>query len=242
MSSTANNEVKFSMEDFEKGLMLLGLISPISQQEFEEKIELDAYEKTLSKDKARVYFQRAVLAAEIVSKLKDEPTFGRIKFQKLVYICENVSSMNLLDRYAKQAAGPFDNKFMHSINKEFQKQKWFSVINIKDGKYNKSKFIPMENCNGHKQYYTSYFSNYDEHIQYVIELFRYKTTDDTELAATILACTLELSSVTDNIKWNALIDLFYNWSDKKKRFNQNQIIQTFDWLKEHSLLPNVVIN
>lgn len=95
--------------------------------------------------KKQIYFRRVVLAAEIASKLHDQPTFGHVKFQKLVYLCEQVSSMNLHSSYSKQAAGPYDRKFMHSIDKEFNKQKWFDVkLENKDGRnkylYTWSKF------------------------------------------------------------------------------------------------------
>lgn len=229
------------MEDFEKGLMLLGLVSPRTPQEAEEKEEVDEYEKTLNKDKGKIYFKRTVLAAEIVTQLREERTFGRVKFQKLVYLCEHVAEMKLADRYKKLAAGPFDNKFMHSIDSEFKKQKWFNVVKVQDGNYNVSKYLPLENCEGYKQYYSSYFSEYDEHIQFVIELFRRKKTEETELAATVFACILELYNDENTIKWEALFNVFYSWHDKKKRFTQNQVTWSFNWLKEQSLIPTAIV-
>lgn len=223
------------MDDLEKGLMLLGLVTPKSIEELQEKEELEAYEKTLAKDKSNLYFKRAVLGAEIVSKLREERTFGRIKFQKLVYLCEHVSEMELT-RYVKQAAGPFDNKFMHSIDKEFKKQKWFDVQSVKNGDYIVKKYFPMENVHCYKTYYSRYFSSHDEHIQFIIELFRNKKTEDTELAATVLACTLELKA-SDKMDRSNLFSTFYNWHDKKKRFTQFQILNSFNWLKEQHLLP-----
>lgn len=240
MPSTDNNRVKFSMEDFEKGLMLLGLVSPRTSQEADEKEEVEEYEKTLNKDKGKIYFKRTVLAAEIVTQLREERTFGRVKFQKLVYLCEHVAEMKLADRYKKLAAGPFDNKFMHSIDKEFKKQKWFNVVKVQDGNYNVSRYLPLENCDGYKQYYSNYFSEYNEHIQFIIELFRRKKTEETELAATVFACVLELVNEESTIKREALFDVFYNWHDKKKRFTQNQIIGSFNWLKEQSVLPSTI--
>jgi hypothetical protein len=127
MKSTNNERKTFSMEDFEKGLMLAGLISPKTTTEINERKEPERYEQTLKKEKKELYFKRAVLAAEIAYQLHSDFTFGRIKFQKMVYLCEHVADMNLEERYSKQAAGPFDNKFMHSIHTEFTRQKWFEV-------------------------------------------------------------------------------------------------------------------
>src|SRR5690606_13360441 len=115
---------------------------------------LKEYDKDLAKKKSIIYFQRAVLAAEIVNNLKDEFTFGRVKFQKLVYLCEHACNMNLQDRYVKFAAGPFDNNFMHSINQEFKKQKWFNIEVVKSNGYNKPVYSVSSNIEKHKIYYS----------------------------------------------------------------------------------------
>jgi hypothetical protein len=232
------------MEDFEKGLMLLGLVSPLTLQEKEEMEEVETHKKSPLRDssKSKIYFKRVVLAAEIVTQLREEKTFGRIKFQKLMYVCEHVAQMKLAERYLKQAAGPFDNKFMHTIDSEFKKQKWFNVVKVTDGKFTVPRYFPLEKSEEYKKYYANYFSEYDEHIQFVIGLFRYKRTDETELAATILACVLELTQDTNTIKWLDLFNVFYNWHDKKKRFTHTQIINSFNWLNENSLLPVIIIN
>jgi len=41
------------------------------------------------------YFKKMVLAAEITSELYSENTFGHKKFVKVLYLCEEVCSMNL---------------------------------------------------------------------------------------------------------------------------------------------------
>src|SRR5262249_48796565 len=157
--------------------------------------------------------------AEIVEHLHKEPSFGKVKFQKLVYLCEHVAEMGLTERYDKKAAGPFDNKFMHSIGKEFKKQKWFAIEQIKENNYIRYKFVPLEKHENYKGYYNSYFGNLDDKIQYIIELFRHLNTDFTELATTVFACYLELKKNNTVINQQALTDLFYNWAESKRRFS-----------------------
>jgi len=228
------------MDDFEKGLVLLGLVSPSSEAEINEIAALKDFEKEASKQRQQLHFKRVVLAAEIVSKLFNEPTFGRIKFQKLVYLCEHVAQMNLTYRYSKQAAGPFDNKFMHSIHTEFKRLKWFDVQIIKENNFSRNKYVPLDNINGYLSYYSSYFTNEDEQIQTVIDLFRTKKTDETELAATVFACYLELSEKGELSK-SSLLQLFYSWSEKKQRFTEIQIIDSFNWLIKNSLIPEIAL-
>lgn len=236
----SNNDI-FSFQDFERGLMLLGLLTPISFDEVIEKEEAEASKLSISKTKAFTYFKRVVLAAEVINNLREEPTFGRIKFQKMMFICEHVSEMEMANRYSKFAAGPFDNKFMHSINNELHKQKWFSIKKVVQGDFNVFKYFPMENCPKYKDYYLKYFSDFDQQIQFVLELFRYKKTEETELHATVFACALELSQKSANVQLAGLLNIFYSWHDQKKRFPSDKVVGSFYWLQQNGLLPNINI-
>lgn len=233
---------KFSFEDFEKGLMLAGLITPFSIAEHQELACLEAYEKSIRTNDGQTYFKRVVLAAEIVDRLHNEPTLGRVKFQKLVYLCEHAAEMNLAERYYKQAAGPFDNKFMHSIDKEFRKQRWFEIEKLKDNNITRYKFIPLEKHEEYKRYYNNYFGNNNETIQFIIELFRKEKTEFTELATTVFACYMELKNKSVFIDKPSLVDIFYNWAETKKRFTVESIVYSFNWLREKGLITHAELN
>lgn len=243
MKSIKTEKKNFSMEDFAKGLMLAGYLMPESIHELNEREALESYETELSaQSSSKTYFRRVVLAAEIVSKLYEEPTLGRIKFQKLVYLCEHNAGMNLQERYSKQAAGPFDNKFMHSIAKEFKKNKWFTETKVESKGITRTKYLPLENCDGYKKYYQNYFVNEDENIQYIIELFRKTSTDFTELATTVFACFKELSLKSIPVQNDELLSLFYEWSEKKKRFTEKQVLDSIGWLCKKGLIDAANLN
>ncbi len=236
MSSTTLEKPLFSFSDFEKGLMLAGFIPPANDAELQERENLEVFEKQKKKTKSNLYFKRAVLAAEIASELHEEPTFGRIKFQKLVYLCEHAANMRLQDRYKKQAAGPFDNKFMHSIEQEFKKQNWFSVEKIKEANFNRSKYIMLDGCSKYKKYFDSYFGGISEQITHVITLFRKAKTDKTEIAATLFACSIELQSKGELISEEKLLKLFYAWSERKAQYDKKIVLSTWEWMKETDLI------
>ena len=234
---SANKEKKtFSMEDFEKGLMLAGLISPSTIAELNERTILEQHEKNQQGQNSKIYFRRAVLAAEIASELCNERTFGRVKFQKLVYLCEHAANMNLENRYSKFAAGPFDRKFMHGIEREFKKQNWFSVEKVKDGNITRSKYVPLANASQYKKYYSNYFEHQAHHIKYIIDLFRNLKTDETEIAATLFACHLELKAKNRTADELSLLDLFYTWSEEKKRFDKTLVLSTWRWMNEKGII------
>jgi hypothetical protein len=230
------------MEDFEKGLMLSGLVSPNSITELNERLELEEYEKELKKENKTIFFKRVVLAAEVAYQLHNEPTFGSVKFQKLVYLCEHAANMRLQERYRKQVAGPFDNRFMHSINKEFKNNKWFEIEKVISGTIKRSRYKPLSSVEKYKTYYKSYFAQYEAAIQEIINLFRTRITDDTEIAATLFSCQLELQKNSENVTESNLLEKFYNWSEKKKRFDSAKVLSIWHWMTEKQLLPSKEIS
>jgi len=233
-----NNKSKFTFQDLEKGLMLAGYLTPKDLNEVNEKKLLEEQDKESGRVKQKQYFMRAVLAAEIVNELKEENTFGRVKFQKMVYLCENVVHMNLSDnRYKKFAAGPFDNKFMHSINDEFRKQKWFETKMIKDGIYSKQRYFELEKKNNYKEYYDKYFSGQDEAIQRIISLFRKQRTDFVELIATIFFCWKEILDENQVFSNELIYSKLYSWSKEKKRFSTDEIDIALEWMEKEDLTP-----
>ena len=229
-------ENNFSMDDFEKGLMLSGYIMPGSVQDIREREALEQYERAENEASRKLHFKRVVLAAEIAFKLWNEPSFGRVKFQKLVYLCEYAAEMELTHRYQKQVAGPFDNKFMHSIDIEFKNLNWFLADKITKDGYTRFKYSPLENANGYLKYYERYFKNENSKIQFIINLFRNKSTDETEIAATLHACIRDLATQNSKILTHELIKLFYAWSDKKKRFKEDEILKSLSWMEENHLI------
>ncbi|MEQ8471504.1 MAG: hypothetical protein RIC35_09970 [Marinoscillum sp.] len=186
-------------------------------------------------DKRQVYFRRVVLAGEIVKHLHAEYTFGHVKFMKLMYLCEKICEYNLEMRYSKQAAGPMDNRFIHSIDKEFKKQKWFEVR--QEGPYNKYVYRALPGLSKQREYYSKYYSDYDEKIQWLISIFRSNKTEKVELIATIFACWEELLADNSIINDSIIISKVYKWSKEKKKFSEDKIIEGIRWMENNNLFP-----
>lgn len=226
----------FSMDDFEKGLVLGGYLMPLNAREISERDALESYQKQQKQQAKVLHFKRVVLAAEITNQLWNEPSFGRVKFQKMAYLCEYAADLHAQHRYQKFAAGPFDNKFIHSILEEFKKMNWFLVEKINSNGYVRTQFKPGPKSEDYLKYYSSYFKTKDEKIQAVITLFKTKSTNDTELAATVLACVLELTQSSPIISRDKLISIFYSWSTEKSKFTESQIDKSIELLLKNKLI------
>lgn len=191
--------------------------------------------KKLSKSKS--YFTRIVLAAEIAYKCYTQNTFGSVKFQKLIFLCEQTSEMPLSTSYVKQAAGPFDHKFMHTIANEFKRLNWFKVEKVTTGNFTKVNYTPLNKVENYKKYYNEYFSDEDEKIQYILSLFSQSKTKEVELVATIYACWKEIISQNMIFSNELIIKLVHNWAEEKKKFSENDISNKINWMKTKGLFP-----
>ena len=236
MDSTRKNH--FNLDDFEKGLVLAGFLAPNSISELIALEQLEDYEKQLEKKKAGFFFKRSVLAAEITAKLYNEPSFGHIKLQKLLFLCENISKIGVKENYVKQAAGPYDRKFMHSIDQSFEKQKWFKIIKTKSGEFHLFKYEPAVNYGKHKSYFDKYFSQYNDRIQWLINTFGKVNTDKVEIVSTLFACWKGLIDKGIEPNEEEIISLFYDWSERKQQFIKTRLISAISWMKKNSLSPN----
>lgn len=180
------------------------------------------------------YFKKIVLAAEIAHKLHAEATFGHKKFVKLLYLCEEVCNMQLSTRYGRYAAGPLDPKLMYSIDSEFKKQNWFKVVKRESFGY---RYEPLEDMEKYKKYFSNYFGNQTEQIEFLIELFRNEKSDFCEAVATLFYIWKDCMSNHSIINNNILIQNFYSWDESKKRFTEVSLKQTIDWMVAKGIVP-----
>ncbi len=136
------------------------------------------------------HFLRAVLSAEIVYQLHVEPTFGRIKHQKILHLCEHIAQIDgVSGEYRREAAGPLDNKMIYSVETELKKQRWYE-------EYRREQFghayRSLEKAGGHRKYLERYWSDKLPIIQRLLEMMRTWDTDRCEIFSTTYAAWNDL--------------------------------------------------
>jgi hypothetical protein len=178
------------------------------------------------------YYKRSLLAAEIVFQLQKEPTLGHLKLQKLIYLCEQSSSMSLPTNFLKQAMGPYDSQLMRSIDIQLEKKNWF--------KYMKDEFLkyqPLKNAGSHKMDYEKYLSNEAENIDYLIDMFRDSKSNFIELIATVFACRIDVITKHEIFSENLILNKFFKWSKEKSKFSKTDVFEALEWMDEKGLTP-----
>ncbi len=172
------------------------------------------------------------LAAEITFQLHTEPTFGHLKLQKLIYLCQQLKHMDLAADFKQHAAGPYDPVMARYLDKEFKDHEWFSYDPKRDLKYK-----PLSRCNDHRTAFNKYFAKDVSEIYDLIGLFRTSKSDHIEIVATLFACWLRLLEKKQTVTEEQLLKDFYAWSDEKKEFSQNEVLNGLKWMKQNSIVP-----
>lgn len=211
------------------------LLKALLHQAFEVK------EMVIAKPKGKVielkptnvdYYRRTVLAAEIVWQLHKEPTLGHLKLQKLIYLCQKSADMQLPTNFLRQAMGPYDNRLMRSIDKQLKEKKWFEYK-----KEQVLKYQPLEKAGQHHNDFLKYFSAESEGIQFIIDKFRNVLSREIEIWATLYACMDNMLNENVIFSEASLLQRFYEWSEEKKKFSEDQIKRVFSRMKETGIIP-----
>jgi len=178
------------------------------------------------------YYKRTLLATEIVWQLQKEPTLGHLKLQKLIYLAQESSTMQLPTNFLQQVAGPYDPKMARSLDKQMKTKKWFE--------YKKTellKFKPLEKAGEHQTDFEKFFANEKGSIQYIIDTFKTAKSDSIELVGTLYACWKKLIEEKQMITDEIISKRFYEWSEAKAKFEPNRIIKALRWMETKGIVP-----
>ena len=185
---------------------------------------------------ANVHFRRSVLAAEIAERLYEEPTFGHVKMEKILFLTERLCHIDIGSHYHRDAAGPYDNRALRSIDSQLKKQKWFEVRRTEKG----NRYVPMQNCGKHKTYFDKYYSAVLPTFDKIIDTFKTQNTERCEIVATLYSAWEDLlhsnKPFTDADIVNEVLN---NWHESKKRISQDRWLSAIQWMRENGFAPNV---
>lgn len=197
-----------------------------------------------SERRTNIYFMRSVLAAEIVEQMHEHATFGHVKFQKTLFLCERVAGLDLETRYHRAAAGPHDNRLMRSVDGQMKKQKWFRVVPRSvgaDGKPVGWAYERMENAGGHREWFEKYWAAARERIQRVINLLRPLDTKRCEVVATLYSAWEDLLAADREATDDAIVnEVLTNWHESKQAIPRDTWIRALGWMRKQELQPATI--
>ena len=238
--STMDNEIESLEDEREKYVRLKeGMMQKLLTGQI-RLVEAETKQQELPKAKAaNVYFKRSVLAAEIADRLCEERTFGHVKMEKLIFLTEHLCHIDIDSHYHRDAAGPYDNRALRSIDSQMKKQKWFEAKKEDKG----YRYIPMQNRGGHKKYFEKYYADSMPMFEKIIDTFRSSTTEQCEIVATLYSAWDDLlqshKSFTDD---DILNEVLNNWHESKKRISRNRWQTELGWMRANGFMPQTENN
>ncbi|HEC0482125.1 restriction endonuclease subunit S [Pseudomonas aeruginosa] len=201
-----------------------------------EKPDEEAAAQTAGR-KANVHFLRSVLAAEIIDQLHDQPTFGHVKFEKMMFLAEHLCQVDTGSIYHRKAAGPYDNRALRSIDSQLQKQQWFEARK-QDGRY---QYVPLAKRGGHKPYFKRHFSGIVETLENILSTFKTAKTEKCEIVATLLAAWSDLLREKGTVSDEMIVhEVLHNWHEAKQRIPEDRWLKALGWMREKGFVPKGV--
>ncbi|WP_373834531.1 restriction endonuclease subunit S, partial [Bacteroides heparinolyticus] len=218
---------KAKYEQIKQGMM---------QQLLTGRIRLvDTVAKT-STTTANVHFRRSVLAAEIADRLCEEPTFGHVKMEKILFLTERLCHIETGSHYHRDAAGPYDNRALRSIDSQLKKQKWFEARRTEKG----NRYVPMQNRGKHKTYFDKYFSAVLPTFEKIIGTFKTQNTERCEIVATLYSAWEDLLHSNKPFADADIVnEVLNNWHESKKRISKERWLNAIQWMRENGFAPDV---
>jgi type I restriction enzyme S subunit len=235
--TTMDNEIESLEEERDKyirvkeGMMQKLLTGQIRLVETEAKVVAMPKAKG-----ANVHFKRSVLAAEIANRLCEEPTFGHVKMEKLIFLTEHLCHIDTGSHYHRDAAGPYDNTALRSIDKQMKQHQWFALTK-KDKGY---RYQPMDKRGDHKKYFDKYYASVLPMFDKVIETFKTSSTEQCEIVATLYSAWNDLlhrsQPFTDD---DILNEVLNHWHASKKRISSSRWQKALDWMRKNGFVPTL---
>lgn len=188
-----------------------------------------------AKKEAPATFKRSVLAAYIADTLCDHPTFGRVKFQKLLHLCEaHLEIQEVAGNYHRDAAGPFDTQMMRSVHSQIEKQGWIAPVKGEKG----WTYARGEKVYGYRDHFDRYFGDRKEALEYLLALIAPMKTQQAEIVSTAFAAWNDLLLEGKTPSDDEIVDLILNdWTESKKAISADRWHSALGWMREKGLTP-----
>ena len=120
--------------------------------------------------------------------------------------------MNTGSTYHRQAAGPYDNRALRSIDSQLENRKWYKAHKGDKG----YRYVPLEKAGGHKEYFDRYFGGVSSRFDEVIGMFRAAKTVQCEIVATLYAAWEDLLAQTNDVTDEQILEqVLHHWHPSK---------------------------
>lgn len=182
-------------------------------------------------------FKRTVLAACIADRMCDQPTFGKVKFQKTLHLAEAHLGIDEVEgQYYRKAAGPFDPGMMRSVHSQLKQQGWIIAKRREDNKG--TQYRRGAKIDAYKTYFDRYFGDKKEAIDGLLTLIGRMDTQQAEIVSTCFAAWNDLLIEGKNPSDDEIVNLIWNdWNESKRNIARKRWYAALDWMRSKDIVP-----
>jgi type I restriction enzyme S subunit len=182
---------------------------------------------------------RDQVSAQIISLQAHQPTFGRVKFQKQVYLAETHAGVHEIGgRYVREAAGPYDRELIASVEENLKADNFMAVK--QEAKGAAVTYHPKHGAKVEIEALSNALGDRAARLAHVIDTTKDLKTAEIEAVATLYAVWNDLlidsAAVTDD---RIITGVLKEWHPEKAgKFTKASLQQWLNWMRRHELTPS----
>ena len=184
--------------------------------------------------KESVELRRGAVASFLVHRLHAQPTFGRVMFQKLLYLAEAHVGTELGGQYQRHAAGPHAPKGLREIERIATEKAWFTVRR-EEGRYT---YEPGPNIEDRLRAAKELLGDRTGELDRLVNIFGPRRTEYAEVVATLFAAWNDLMMDGRGASPDEIItEVHSNWHERKLRFGAERLRRALRWMRDNNIVP-----
>lgn len=177
--------------------------------------------------------ERAIVAGHIINKCNED--FGRVKFQKLLYLVEHVFQLDFNSNYERKAAGPYDRSLLKRVESTLQQYNFFKIPQNHQNNQ-RVHYIPLSAATDLCDLFSTCFAKEENSINHFLNLFRKAEWEQCEIVATLYAVWNNRIIRGQEISDLLLKQDFLDWDPNKAKY-ETRIDGALKWMKQKNIIP-----
>ena len=183
---------------------------------------------------------RGLVATEIIERSAGQPTFGRVKFQKVAFLAEgHVGISELAGCYTRAAAGPFDSVLIEDMERGAHSIAGITVDQA-GGTGSTVSYRLGQQRGAHRQELADWLgTDRSAKLGKLIADFAGLTTNQAEAVATLYGVWNDaLSEGTSPSDDEIISGLLNDWHpEKRDKFRASELSEWLGWMRRHGIVP-----
>jgi len=178
---------------------------------------------------------RLIVGSAVISALAGKRTFGRVKFQRLLYLAEAHAGIDLGGKYLREAAGPLDRDLVADVERRLVQSG--SVDICQDGPGGQVEYRAQTAAASASE--LERLGDDAAGVRRIIELFADVDTRFTEAVTTLYAVWNDALIDRRQPTTKEIVDEVLNdWHpEKKEKFRADELETWLGWMERNGLVP-----